>query len=173
MWKSLLAAALAAGTAVPAAAHTTLETQETPVGSAYKAVLRVGHGCEGEATLKLRVRIPEGFIAVKPMPKAGWSVETVTGPYGQAHDYYGTELTEGVTEIIWTGELLDAHYDEFVLRGTVVGSLEPGGMLYFPTVQECATKSERWIEIPADGQDADSLEGPAPGVRLVPALGGH
>ncbi len=55
----------------------------------------------------------------------------------------------------------------------VVGSLEPGAMLYFPVVQECATKTERWIEIPAAGQDPESLEGPAPGVRLLPASGDH
>ena len=64
-----------------AQAHTTLETQQAPVSSTYKAVLRVGHGCEGAPTLKLRVRIPEGVINVKPMPKAGWEMETVNAPY--------------------------------------------------------------------------------------------
>ena len=36
--------------------------------------------------------------------------------------------------------------------------------------QEAST--ERWIEIPAAGQDPDSLESPAPGVKLLPAVGG-
>ena len=172
MLKPILAAALLAAGASVAEAHATLETEEAALGSSYKAVLRVPHGCEGEATLKVRVRIPEGVIAVKPMPKAGWTLETIKEPYAQAYDYYGTELTEGVVEIVWTGELLDEHYDEFVFRGMITETLEPGGMLYFPTVQECATKSERWIEIPAEGQDPDELEGPAPGVRLLPASGG-
>ena len=64
-----------------ASAHVTLETRESPVGAPYKAVLRVPHGCEGAATIALRVRVPEGMIAVKPMPKPGWKIETVTGKY--------------------------------------------------------------------------------------------
>jgi len=43
-------------------AHITLETQEAAVGSTYKAVLRVPHGCEGKATTAVRVQIPEGVI---------------------------------------------------------------------------------------------------------------
>jgi uncharacterized protein YcnI len=78
-----------------------------------------------------------------------------------------------VTEIVWTGELPDAWYDEFVFRGMLTTDLELGKMLYFPVVQECANGAERWIEIPAEGQDPDSLEGPAPGVKLLPAVAGH
>jgi uncharacterized protein YcnI len=171
--KMLLAAALAVGAASAAQAHVTLETGEAPVGATYKAVLRVPHGCEGEATLRVRVRIPEGVIAVKPMPKADWTLETVTGAYAQPYDYFGTPMTEGVTEIVWTGELPDAWYDEFVFRGMLASGLEAGTELYFPVVQECANGAERWIEIPAAGQDPDSLEYPAPGVKLLPAAGAH
>lgn len=150
-------------------AHATLEQQEAAAGSTYKAVVRVPHGCEGEATLKVRIQIPEGFINVKPQPKPGWTLETVKGAYAKTYDYYGTALSEGVREINWTGELLDEHYDEFVFRGTLDKSLPTDKMLYIPVVQECATGTERWIEIPAEGQDPHDLEGPAPGVMIVPA----
>jgi uncharacterized protein YcnI len=170
MHKLTLAAAFAMAAAGAAEAHVTLETAEAPAGT-YKAVLRVPHGCDGEATLKLRVQIPEGMIAVKPMPKPGWQLETVTGKYARAYDSYGSPVTEGVTEIDWTGELPDAWYDEFVFRGTLADSLAPGTVVYFPVVQECATKTERWIEIPKAGEDPDSLEHPAPGVTLLPASG--
>lgn len=173
MTKTILAAALAVAAAGAAQAHVSLETREAPVGTTYKAVLRVPHGCEGEATKTIRVRIPEGMFAVKPMPKAGWALETVTGPYAKPYKQHGSELTEGVVEVSWTGELPDAFYDEFVLRGTLAGDLAPGTTLFFPVVQECADKTERWIEIPASGQDPDSLEYPAPGVTLLPAAGGH
>ncbi|HRO11864.1 MAG TPA: DUF1775 domain-containing protein [Amaricoccus sp.] len=173
MTKTILAAALAVAAAGAAQAHVSLETREAPVGTTYKAVLRVPHGCEGEATKTIRVRIPEGMFAVKPMPKAGWTLETVTGPYAKPYKQHGSELTEGVVEVSWTGELPDAFYDEFVLRGTLAGDLAPGTTLFFPVVQECADKTERWIEIPASGQDPDSLEYPAPGVTLLPAAGGH
>ena len=65
MSKLLLAAALAVGAAGAVQAHATLETAEAPVGSTYKAVLRVPHGCEGEATLKVRVQVPEVWDAVR------------------------------------------------------------------------------------------------------------
>ena len=54
--------------AAPAFAHATLEVQEAAIGSGYKAVLRVPHGCGTEATHTVRVQIPEGFYNVKPMP---------------------------------------------------------------------------------------------------------
>jgi periplasmic copper chaperone A len=157
-----------------AKAHVTLEEQEAPVNSTYKAVLRVGHGCEGLPTLKLRVRIPEGVIAVKPMPKPGWSLETVKAPYDQSYDYFGAPVAEGVREIVWIGKLLDEHYDEFVFRARLTDRLPVGEMLYFPTVQECeGGKAERWIEIPAAGKSADDYEYPAAGLKLLPAGSRH
>ena len=152
-----------------AEAHVSLAVQEAPLNSTYKAIIQVPHGCDGSPTLKLRVKIPEGFIAVKPMPKAGWTLETVKGKYQKTYDYYGTPLAEGVTEVIWTGNLADSHYDEFVLRGRISDGLPAGTTLYFPSVQECENGAERWIEIPAAGKDAHDLEHPAPGVKLTPA----
>lgn len=173
MMKIFLAAALAVAAAGVAQAHITLETGQAPVGSTYKAVLRVGHGCEGTATTRVRVQIPEGVIAVKPMPKPGWQLETVTGAYTQSYDYYGTKVGEGVTEISWSGTLPDEYYDEFVFRARLTEGLAAGSDLYFPVVQECADAAARWIEIPAKGQDPDSLEHPAPALLLLPASGGH
>ncbi|MBD2749665.1 DUF1775 domain-containing protein [Microvirga sp. BT688] len=172
--RGAVAAAAFLSLAFAAQAHTTLETQQAPVSSTYKAVLRVGHGCEGAPTLKLRVRIPEGVINVKPMPKPGWEMETVIAPYGKAYDYYGTEMSEGVREIVWTGKLLDEHYDEFVFRAYLTDSLKPDATLYFPTVQECGGgKADRWIEIPAQGRSADDYQYPAPGLKLLPAKATH
>jgi uncharacterized protein YcnI len=159
--------------AISAQAHATLETTEAKVKSGYKGVIRIGHGCEGSPTLIVRVRIPEGVISVKPQPKSGWTVETVKAPYQSAHDYYGTSLTEGVREIVWTGKLLDEHYDEFVFRGYISGELQAGQTVWFPVVQECEKGAHRWIEIPVDGKSADDYEEPAPGVKLLPASGGH
>lgn len=161
---------LLALTAVPAFAHVTLEVQEAAVGSTYKAVLRIPHGCGTEATNVVRVQIPEGFYNVKPMPKAGWTLETVTGPYAQPYDNHGTQLTEGVTEIVWSGgDLPNEWYDEFIFRGTFASTLEPG-TFYFPAIQGCATGEEAWIDVTGD----ENAEMPAPSVELVPAgAAGH
>lgn len=172
--RTMLAGVFTAVAAIEAHAHATLEVQEAPVDSNYKAVVRVSHGCDGKATHRVRIQIPEGVISVKPMPKAGWTLEKVRGPYEKSYVYYGSEVSEGVKEIIWSGgNLLDDEYDEFVFRGRLSADLPVGDMFYFPTVQECEGAVERWIEIPAEGQDRDDLEGPAPGIKLLPAAGGH
>ena len=153
-----------------ASAHVTLETREAPVGAPYKAVLRVPHGCDGAATIAVRVRVPEGMIAVKPMPKPGWKIETVTGKYPKTYSYFhGAKLSEGVTEVSFTGgSLPDAYYDEFVVTGFLAGDLEAGKTLYFPVVQECEKGVHRWIEIPATGKPAHDLPEPAPALKLLP-----
>jgi periplasmic copper chaperone A len=166
--RAALAAALLSLAGGAASAHVTLETEQAPAGSTYKAVLRVGHGCEGKPTTAVRVKIPEGVIAVKPMPKPGWQLATVKGKYEQTYDYYGTPLSEGVTEIAWTGgDLPDEWYDEFAFRGQLAGAV-PGAVVYFPVVQECTDGAvHRWIEIPEPGRSAEDYEEPAPGVTVV------
>ena len=154
---------------VPAAqAHVTLERQEAAIGGSYKAVFRVPHGCGTSPTLKVRVRIPDGVIGAKPMPKPGWQLETVRGTYDKTYTMYHGTVSEGVKEVSWTGRLADDNYDEFVLSTYLTGGLKPGTMLYFPVVQECETGVHRWIEIPAEGKNAADYKEPAPGVRLLP-----
>jgi periplasmic copper chaperone A len=171
MLRDLLFGAVGAAALVcSASAHVSLEKGEAPVGTPYKAVLRVPHGCEGNATTSLRVRIPDGMIAVKPMPKPGWSIETVTGKYAKTHGYlHGARLSEGVTEVRFSGgSLPDAYYDEFVFAGFLASDLEPGKLLYFPVVQECAKGVHRWIEIPEPGKPSHDLAEPAPALKLLP-----
>lgn len=152
--------------ATGALAHVTLEQREARAGAPYKATLRVPHGCDGAATLKVRAQVPEGVIAVKPMPKAGWLLETVKGAYAKSYPYHGAPLSEGVREISWTGRLADDHYDEFVFSGFIAADM-PAGRLYFPVTQECEKGEARWVEIPAAGQDAHALKAPAPGLVIL------
>jgi uncharacterized protein YcnI len=155
-----------------ASAHVTLERQEATVGSSYKAVLRIPHGCDGSPTTAIRVRLPAGLIAVKPMPKPGWQLNAVTGKYPKPYMLRGAPVTEGVTEISWSGgKLLDAHYDEFVFVGTLAEELGGGQTIYFPVVQECEKGVHRWIEIPTGKHSEGHGEGaaePAAALRLLP-----
>ena len=151
-----------------ASAHVTLENRQAAVGSYYKAVFAVPHGCAGSATTKIRVQIPEGVIAIKPMPKPGWSVETVKGKYATEYELHGSKLSEGVKEVIWSGgKLADDNYDEFVMATFLTPGLKPNSTLYFPVVQECEQGVSRWIEIPKDGTDGHDAKAPAPGLRLM------
>ncbi len=168
MYVAALAAALGAATVTVAEAHVTLETREAPAATTYKAVLRVGHGCEGAPTKTIRVQIPEGVIATKPMPKPGWTLQTREADYARPYQYYEQVLTRGVVEITWSGgDLPDAWYDEFVFRARLPEA-EPGTIVYFPVVQECSTGVHRWIEIPEPGKSAHDYKEPAPGVILTP-----
>jgi periplasmic copper chaperone A len=171
MRKAAFFIAVGALAASPAGAHVTLENKQAAIGSYYKAVFAVPHGCGGSATIKIRVQIPEGVIAVKPMPKPGWTIEAIKGKYTAEYDYHGSKLSEGVKEVAWSGgKLADDNYDEFVMSTFLTGGLKPNTTLYFAVVQECEQGVSRWIDIPAEnhgGHDHDS-KSPAPGVKLMP-----
>jgi len=167
----LAAVAATVLTASPVSAHITLKGKEAAVGTSYEAVFVVPHGCAGSATTKVRVQIPEGVIVVKPMPTAGWNVETVTGKYAAAYDYQGASVSEGVREVVWSGGKLPDHTrEEFVISTYLTGALKPDNVLYFPTVQECEQGVSRWIDIPADPAHPHDSKWPAPGVKLLPKL---
>jgi len=150
-------------------AHVTLRTPEAAAGSTYTAALVLSHGCDGNATVAVKVRIPEGVINVKPQPKPGWDIAVTTGSYAKSYELFGSPVSEGVTEISWSGgNLPDAFFDEFVFRGTLAGAVA-GTTLYFPVVQTCSSGEEAWIEIPVEGQPEP--QSPAPGLKIVKA--GH
>ena len=152
-----------------ASAHINLENRQATIGSSYKAVFQVPHGCAGSATIKIRVQIPEGVIAAKPMPKAGWNVEVIKGKYAADYDYHGARLSDGVKEVVWSGgKLPDDNYDEFVISTFLTAALKPNTNLYFPVVQECEQGISRWIDIPPDGEAGPhDSKSPAPAVKLM------
>lgn len=161
------AAALAAALAVPALAHVTLDPPHAAADSYFKLNVRVPHGCEGSATLRVRVRIPDGVIDVKPQPKAGWALSTVkTKLDPPIKDSHGRETTEVVSEIVWSGKLLDEHYEEFGIQMKLPD--KPDTLIYFPTVQECEKGVHRWIEIPEPGKKWGDYKSPAPVLKLGP-----
>src|SRR6476660_8728652 len=83
-------------------------------------------------------------IGIKPMPKPGWTLETVKGKYATEYELHGSKLSEGVKEVVWSGgKLAYDNFDEFVTAG-----LKPDTTLYFPVVQECEQRVSRWIDIP-------------------------
>jgi periplasmic copper chaperone A len=173
---ALLSAAVLAAVLSPTAAfaHASLEVQAAPAGS-YKAVMRIPHGCDGQPTHTVRIELPEGFISAKPMPKPGWTLETETGDYGGTYSDHGREVTSGGLSVTWSGgALLDEHYDEFVVSGTLAG-VEPGEVLAFPTTQICADGEVVWDEIAEEGQDPHGLASPAPTLTVAASAGaaGH
>jgi uncharacterized protein YcnI len=159
-----LAAVLVVSIAAPASAlaHITLDNQQAAADSYYKAIFNVPHGCKGSATVKIRVRIPEGVIDVKPQPKAGWKIDIVTGAYPKPYALHGAQVASGVREVSWTGNLPDAYFDQFVFQAYLAPDLPAGQVVYFPVVQECEKGVDRWIET------KEPATMPAPHLTLLP-----
>ncbi len=161
----LFAAALAATQST--SAHVTLETPQADAGSAYKAVLRIAHGCEGSPTREVVVLIPPGVRGAQPMAKAGWRVDAVRATLAQPYMRHGRTVTEDVSAVRFSGgSLPDGVYDEFV----VVAQLpDQPGALYWKVVQVCDQGRNDWIEVPGAGQSAHDLKAPAAVLEVRPS----
>lgn len=149
-----------------AEAHILLENKKAEGGAYYKAVFQVGHGCHGSATKQLIVTIPAGVVAVKPMVKAGWKIETDKGPLAQSYTMHGRAVTETVTQVRWSGgPLADGEFDEFIL---VAKLPEKPGPLFWRVSQVCEQGRMDWVEVPAEGKKSSDYEMPAPGMEILP-----
>lgn len=165
----------------PASAHVSLKADTTATGSTGLLTFSFNHGCEGSATTEIAIAIPDTVRSVNPGMNYGWTIETVTDdsatPAGSpaADDEHASEGR--ITEVIYTAKepVPDGFYDALVLRVALPEDAS-GETVYFPVVQTCEDGEVAWIEIPAEGQDADELESPAPSITLTDAEengGGH
>lgn len=163
-----LSAILGAAAAGSAQAHATFIESSVKAESYVVMSLQVPHGCDGKATNEVRMELPEGFVFAKPQPKPGWTLEIIEGDYKKSYDNHGSTATSGPMEIRWTGgDLPDAYYDTFVVRGKISG-IEGGTVLAFPATQMCGNEaSVAWTEVAAPGTDPHSLESPAPTVTVM------
>ncbi|MBU3033773.1 copper uptake system-associated protein [Tritonibacter mobilis] len=168
--KTLLIAGALVALAGSVSAHSTLEQSEAKAGATTKITLRVPHGCKGEATHTVRLSLPDGFYAARPMPKAGWDLTTTIGAYATPYDNHGTQMTEGVREVVWSaGNLEDGWYDEFTVRGTLGADIAPDTVMFFPAMQECANGTADWT----DTSGSHDVPNPAPKLTVVAGEGGH
>ena len=139
--------------ALPILGHVGVAPDEvTPEGS-QRLAFTIGHGCDGSPTNRVTIEIPEQVTSARPQPKPGWEL-SVEGADG------------AVSSVTWQGGTLpDGQFDEFVISVAFEG--EEGQSVYFPVVQGCEDGEHRWIQIPAEGEDAHELPEPAPGVLLT------
>lgn len=157
---TVAAASLAAGAAF---AHASFANGPVDPESYVTAVLQVPHGCDGKATNEVQVKLPEGFVFAKPMPKPGWELDVIKGDYQKAYDNHGKKVTSGPVEIRWkNGSLPDDNFDTFTINGKVSG-VEAGKALAFVTTQLCGKDGKVvWDQVAADGADPHSVKSPAP-----------
>lgn len=146
-----------------ASAHAVLSEPVAKAGAYYKAVVRIGHGCEGTGTQAVRVRIPDGFQGAKPQPKPGWKLSVRKQVLDKPYTSHGKTVTEDVVEITWTAAtpsdiLPDAQFDEFAVQGKLP---DQAGPLWFKILQTCEKGSNDWSQIPASGTSTKGLKTPA------------
>ena len=167
--------ALMLAIAVPASAHVfVVEDQVVGGGYGTEITIRVPHGCDGAATTALEVQIPAGVTSVKPKLLAGWTIDVAsTAPVlpSMAPDASFTDAQMDamkapvVSSIKWSGGTLpDNEYADFQITAVFP---ETAGTVSLPAVQYCGDTQVAWIEIPAAGQDPETLEHPAPTVTVV------
>jgi periplasmic copper chaperone A len=167
--------AIALSLAAPAGAHVSA-TPSTAAAGAYTVVtFSVGHGCEGSPTTKIEIQVPESVLSVTPSRNPFYGVEkTIEKLDEPVADAHGNEVTERTASIVYTAStpLPDGERDAFELSFQLPDA--EGETLSFPTIQTCQKGETSWTEVPADGQDAEELESPAPAFEIVAAeAGGH
>ena len=105
-----------------------------------------------------------------PQVHPGWSLETETESPEDEVELFGETITEGVSEVIWTGEeapLPDGYLEVFGLEVKLPAT--EGETIVFPVIQSTRKGAIRWIGVPAEGETEDDLESPAPAVVLTAA----
>lgn len=169
-------AAIALSLVSPASAHVSATVSDASAGAFTVATFSVPHGCEGSPTTKIEIQVPESVLSVTPTRHPLYEVEPrieqLEEPVTDAH---GNEVTERTASVVYTATtpLPEGQRDTFELSFQVPDAA--GETLAFPTIQTCQEGETAWTEVPAEGQDSDELESPAPAFEILPASdeGGH
>lgn len=138
-----LTTAAVALAALPASAHIEPDVSTVTAGTDATVAFVVGHGCDGAATTKIEIKVPDGIKSFGPVDVAGWN---------------GSVSARVVT---YDGGNLPDH-DElgFPVRFTAPSSPTT---LRFPIIQTCGTTETHWIS------ENESDEHPAPVVTVSAA----
>jgi periplasmic copper chaperone A len=148
-------------------AHVVLDKKTAPAGSYFVGAFRIGHGCDGSATVAITVNLPDGMRGAKPMPKAGWTIERKLEKLAKPYDSHGKTVTEDVTAITWRGgPLSDAFFDEFAMQMQLPAT---PGSLWFKVLQQCEKGEINWATVPESGTSTRGIKTPAALLELLPA----
>jgi uncharacterized protein YcnI len=166
-----LAAALGLAIVGPASAHVTVTPSTTAAGAYTVLTVSVPHGCDGSATTKVAVKMPEDIVSVTPTRNPFYDVakvqekldEPIAGEGGQ-------QITERTSQVVYTARtpLPDGERDSFELSLQIPED-DAGKTLVFPAIQTCEKGQTAWTEVPAAGQSEDDLEHPAPSFEVTSA----
>ncbi|NYE95831.1 uncharacterized protein YcnI [Psychromicrobium silvestre] len=163
------AALMALGLA-SASAHVSVDASSTSANSYSLLTFSVPHGCDGSATTKIAISLPESIDDATPTVNPNWTVAKVTEKLAQPKTLEnGSKVTERTSQIVYTAKTpLDPE-----LRDTLVLSLQlpdgSGTQLNFPVLQSCVKGQTNWATVVPAGQDDEAVQDPAPAITLTAA----
>lgn len=163
-----LAGVLLTASAAIASAHVTISPTTGRAGAYTVLTVSVPHGCDGSATTRVAIKLPEDIVTVTPTRNPYWTVAVARQKLAQpVTDAHGNTITERDDTVTYTARtpLPDKQRDTFELSLKLPD--QAGETLAFPVVQTCEKGRTGWTEVAANGQDADNLEHPAPTLTLT------
>ncbi len=177
MRRIALPLALACALLAPAAAqaHVSLHPNEVPVGSFATLDIRVPNETDNANTTKLAVQFPPGFLDVSTEYMPGWSAEVKTTKLAKPVQTDDGEVTEQVSEIIWTGKggegkIPPEQFLNFPISTEIPGS--EGEELTFKVLQYYDNDEVvRWIGPPDSEEPAPQIDVTAEGGVLQDVAG--
>jgi uncharacterized protein YcnI len=156
---------------VPAAAsaHVTVQPGEVEGGGFAVVAFRVPNERDDARTTRVRVLLPEdhplGSVSTTPVP--GWRATTRTRTLAKPVDMFGENVSEVVSEVIWTATGDGVAPGEFQDFDLSIGPLPDSGELVFNTFQSYSSgENVAWNEVAVDG--ASEPEHPAPVLAVIP-----
>jgi uncharacterized protein YcnI len=147
-----------------ASAHVSIASGNATANTSQEVVFSVGHGCNDGTkmvdTYRLKVDIPAGFTAVRPMTSD-------FGPFTLEKD-----LSGAVTSVTWTKSLADVRADDdafyrLTLRMKVPD--KPFTTAYFPVHQTCRDASGAETVVDWVGTPSVPADEPAGALTIVGA----
>lgn len=122
-----------------AKAHIDVHPQSAAAGDFELLRFVVYHGCDQGPTTKVTLKIPAGVLLVRPQVKPGWEISTVTGKYAEPLQTGDQTISEGFTEVTWSGGSVPALYtDDF----TILARLPVSEKAVFLAQQFCEGQAE-------------------------------
>ena len=156
-------AVAAAALAVPAGAqaHVTLQPNTAQAGAFTVENVRVPNERDNASTVKVDLRLPNGFAEALYQPAPGWKVKVYKTKLAKPIQTDDGPVTEQVSRIVWTGDgkqgkIAPSQFRDFPLSVQIPG--KAGSKLTFKALQTYSNgEVVRWI-------GPESADTPAPTV---------
>ncbi|WP_456787239.1 YcnI family copper-binding membrane protein [Cellulomonas sp. P5_C5] len=162
---TVVALALAVVPLTAASAHVRVVPEQTTAGGWTVLTFRVPNESETAATSQVTVDLPTDtpLLSVSTKPLPGWTATVETAPLPEPVDFYGTELTEAPSRVVWTAapgaEIVDGQFQEFEVSA---GPLpDAGTRLVLPAHQTYTDGTVvDWVDVAEEGGEEPAHPAP-------------